>query len=136
MKKTINSTKSNAKVNKALQPDEKGSVFKCKIYFVPKEGYGGQLTQWSFDYAHERQMFEGDAQHDFFKKMALKNPEGFREFNGYQKMLIFMEKLANQGKLKLGIIYLNRVYTQASLGSEFMPMELLRLHPADSTNEN
>lgn len=132
----IDSTKFKSKTNKALQPNEKTSVFKCKIYFTPREGYGGQLTQWSFDYAHERQMFEGDAQHDFFKKMALKNPEGFREFNGYQKMLIFMEKLANQGKLKLGIIYLNRVYAQASLGSNFMPMELIRLHPTESISEN
>lgn len=132
----VNSTKkTKAKTNKALQPDEKLSVFKCKIYFTPREGYSGQLTQWSFDYAHERQMFEGDAQHDFFKKMALKNPEGFREFNGYRKMVIFMEKLANQGKLKLGIIYLNRVYDQASIGSDFMPMELVRLHPEGSENQ-
>lgn len=131
----VNSTKkTTAKTNKALQPDEKLSLFKCKIYFVPREGYGGQLTQWSFDYAHERQMFDGDAQHDFFKKMVKKNPDGFREFNGYRKMVIFMEKLANQGKLKLGIIYLNRVYDQASLGSDFLPMELVRLHPT-VTNE-
>lgn len=127
MNTVINSAKS--KNVKALPPHESLSIFKCKIYFEPREGYRGETTQWSFDYASERQMFESEMQKEFFRKIARKDPENFREFNGYRKMLIFLEKLTYQGKLKTGIIYLNLVYEQTSVTGEFMPMELARITP-------
>lgn len=131
MKKSKISVINSAKTNlvKALPPHENSSIFKCKIYFVPAEGYRGETTQWSFDYASERQMFENEMQKEFFKKMVKERPEDFKQFNGYRKMLIFLEKLSNQGKLKTGIIYLNLVYDQTSVTGEFMPMELVRVTP-------
>lgn len=113
------------KINKLLNPDREFSLFKTKVYYYPVEGKTGESTYWSHDFMEERRNFEQNQEY-FESQGQQKKYLVFSSFNGFRKQMDFLNKLHNDGKLKVGIIYLNKVYEQTA-GGVGMPMELLKV---------
>ena len=101
--------------NSLLKPDRKNSLFVCKVYFDRPNIHDPEQHQqkrfYSFDYAQERQ-----------RKISLEelgDESKLLAFNGYRRMVDWIEKAKKDHYFKVAYIYANQ-----HLDEKGWPMEL------------
>lgn len=116
---------------KVLPPDRQQSAFKVKVYFAN----GGEATYFSYDFEHERRYFEVTPKEIVAANIRKNGHQMVAEFNGFKRILDFLDKLSVQGRLKLAIIYANQVPEQGPDGNNWA-MEIVKVNPPKNNTSN
>jgi len=111
----------------ALKPDPEKSLFICKVYFDRPNFYDPtqdhQKRFFSFDYPNERK--EPPTLEEF------RDDKKMLQYNGFFKMMRWIEKARQDSKFKHAYIYANQIQDESG-----KPMEIRLLLPYKSeTNE-
>lgn len=127
-----------------LDASEKQSIFKMIVFFK-KETFdptSGEViskewrtTMFSKDFSFERDMFDGSDKIEYWRKRYRADQyNAFSSLNGYKRLNIFINKVAENGELKMAIIYANKILQQTENG--FWPMEICRIEPTVEVPES